>query len=129
MSPCEKLGFLVAVSKRDVDNSSLKRIRSLLLTSRFVTWGQSNVSLVESWSKNIVPFFLGERMSSAINNGLEQLAMRDVTIALTVYHKVTHADGRRRKSAKNTLLSMLEHTQLLPDAKVPFWSKTEFSHL
>ena len=125
MSPGEEFGFLVAVSKRDVDNSTLERVSSLLLTGRFVTWGQSNVSLVKSWGKDVVPFFLGERMTSAINNKLEHLAMRDVATALAVYPKGYPWEWPQRKSAKNTLLFMLEHTQLLPDINNPFWSKTE----
>ena len=36
----------------------------MLLTGSLVTWGQSNASLVESWGKDVVPLFLGERMSS-----------------------------------------------------------------
>lgn len=56
--------MVVAISKRDADDSTSERIGSLLLTGRLVAWSQSNGSLIESWGKDVVPFFLLERMTT-----------------------------------------------------------------
>jgi len=60
LSPGLWLSLVVAVSQGDRDDSSLKTISSHFLTSVFVTWGQSDVSLIETWGKYVVPLFSGE---------------------------------------------------------------------
>ena len=60
LSPGLGLRLVVAVSQGDADDTSSQGISGDFLTSIFVTWGQSDVSLIETWSKYVVPLFSGE---------------------------------------------------------------------
>lgn len=60
LSPGLWLSLVVAVSQGDAHDTSFKTISSHFLTSVFVTWGQSDVSLIETWGKYVVPLFSGE---------------------------------------------------------------------
>ena len=60
LSPGLGLRLVVAVSQGDAHDTPSERISGHLLTSIFVTWGQSDVSLIKTWSKYVVPLFSGE---------------------------------------------------------------------
>ena len=60
LSPGLGLRLVVAVSQGDVENTPSQAISSHFLTSVFVTWGQSDLSLIETWGKYVVPLFSGE---------------------------------------------------------------------
>jgi len=60
LSPGLGLRLVVAVSQGDAYDTPSKTISSHFLTSVFVTWGQSDLSLIETWGKYVVPLFSGE---------------------------------------------------------------------
>lgn len=64
LSPVFGLGRVVAVSKRSSENSISQTVSRVNKTGSLVTWGKRNASLVEAWSKDVVPFFLGKWMGS-----------------------------------------------------------------
>jgi len=64
LSPVFGLGRVVAVSKRSRENSISQTVSRVNKTGSLVTWGKRNASLVEAWSKDVVPFFLGKWMGS-----------------------------------------------------------------
>lgn len=64
LSPCVLFSSIVAISEREGKNTTSQTIGRVCQTSSFVTWGQSNTSLVESRSKHIVPFLSWKWMSS-----------------------------------------------------------------
>ena len=78
------LRLVVAISKRNADDSTSEGIGSVLLTSRLVAWGQSNLSLIESWGKDVVPFLLLEGVTTEKQNAINKLAMRDVARVPTI---------------------------------------------
>jgi hypothetical protein len=67
LSPVLSLLRVVAISKRNREYSILQGIGRVNETGSLVARGQGNVSLVESWGKDVVPLFLGEWMSSIKN--------------------------------------------------------------
>lgn len=56
------IGLWVAVSKGGSEDTTSQTVSRVEKTSRFVTWGQSNLSFLETWGKDVVPLLLGERM-------------------------------------------------------------------
>jgi len=52
--------LVVAVSQGDIENTTSQAISGILLTCTLVTWGQSDLSLIETWGKYVVPLFSGE---------------------------------------------------------------------
>jgi len=70
LSPGLGLSLVVAVSQGDANNTTSKTISSHFLTSVFVTWGQSDVSLIETWGKYVVPLFSGERVNDSLLSAL-----------------------------------------------------------
>ncbi len=67
LSPGLGLRLVVAVSEGDVENTTSKVVRGLLLSCGLVAWGESDGSLIKSWGKDVVPFFLGECVSAIPN--------------------------------------------------------------
>lgn len=67
LSPGLSLSLIVAVSKRDSIDTTFQVVRGLSLTSSLVAWTKSNGSFVESWGKDVVPFFLDEWVSAIYN--------------------------------------------------------------
>ena len=62
--------MVVAVSQGDAYDTPSKTISSHFLTSVFVTWGQSDVSLIETWGKYVVPLFSGEWVGNSLLSAL-----------------------------------------------------------
>ena len=60
LSPVLGIGRVVAVSEGGAENTTSKTISRVDKTSSLVDWGQGDLSLIESWGKDIVPFFFGE---------------------------------------------------------------------
>ena len=59
-SPRLGLGLVVAVSQGSGENTTSEAVSGLLLTGGLVAGGESDASLIEAWSKHVVPFFLEE---------------------------------------------------------------------
>ena len=66
LSPGGGLRLVVAISKRDGENTTSQTVSGVHKTGSLVNWGQGDASFVESWSKNVVPFFLGKWVSTII---------------------------------------------------------------
>ena len=64
LSPVLGIGRVVAVSKGGGKNTTSQTVSRVNKTGSLVTWGKRNASLVEAWSKDVVPFFLGKWMGS-----------------------------------------------------------------
>ena len=64
LSPGVLFSSIVAVSEGEGKNTTSQTIGRVCQTSSFVTWGQSNTSLVEAGSKHVVPFLSWKWMSS-----------------------------------------------------------------
>lgn len=56
------IGLWVAVSKGGGEDTTSQTVSRVEKTCRFVTWGQADLSFLESWGKDVVPLLLGERM-------------------------------------------------------------------
>lgn len=70
LSPGGGLGLIVAISKRDGDDTTSQTVSRVDKTGSLVNWGHSDLSLIKTWSKYVVPFFLGEWMSSLLLSSL-----------------------------------------------------------
>ena len=60
LSPVLGIGRVVAVSKGGGENTTSQTVSRVDETGSLVDWGHGNLSLVESWGKDIVPLFLGK---------------------------------------------------------------------
>lgn len=62
------LGLWVAISKGGGEDTTSQTVSRVEKTCRFVTWGQANLSFLESWGEDVVPLLLGERMVATQKN-------------------------------------------------------------
>lgn len=60
LSPVLGIGRVVAVSKGGGENTTSQTVSRVDETGSLVDWGHGNLSLVKSWGKDVVPFFLSE---------------------------------------------------------------------
>lgn len=60
LSPVLGIGRVVAVSEGGGENTTSQAVSRVDETGSLVDWGHGNLSLVESWGKDIVPLFLGK---------------------------------------------------------------------
>jgi len=56
------IGLWVAISKGGGEDTTSQTVSRVEKTCRFVTWGQADLSFLESWGEDVVPLLLGERM-------------------------------------------------------------------
>jgi len=63
-SPGLGLSGVVAISKRNLEDTTFQTIGSLLLSSSLVARAQSNASFVEAWGEDVVPLLLHEWVST-----------------------------------------------------------------
>ena len=54
------IGDIVAVSESGGENTTSQTVSGVDETGSLVDWGHGNVSLIEAWSKYVVPFLSGE---------------------------------------------------------------------
>ena len=60
LSPVLGIGRGVAISEGGAENTTSQRVGRVYETGSLVNWGHSDASLIEAWSKHIVPFLFGE---------------------------------------------------------------------
>jgi len=66
LSPVVSLSLVVAVGEGSCEDTTSQTISGVHQTGGLIAWSQRDASLVESWSENIVPLFLGEWVSTKI---------------------------------------------------------------
>jgi len=64
LSPGLGSGVGVAISEGCGEDTTSKVVCGIEQSLGFVTWGQSNISLLKAWSKYVVPLFLSEGVSA-----------------------------------------------------------------
>ena len=60
LSPVLGISRVVAVSKGGGENTTSQTVSRVDETGSLVDWGHTDLSLVKSWGKDVVPFFPGE---------------------------------------------------------------------
>jgi len=85
LSPGLCLRLVVAVSQGDIENTTSQAVSGILLTGTLVTWGQSDLSLIETWGKYVVPLFSGEW----VDNSLFSALLFEVSWVFTCSHWIS----------------------------------------
>jgi hypothetical protein len=70
LSPVLGAGSIVDVGESGSENTTSQGVSRVNQTGSLVHWGQGDLSLIESWGKDVVPFLSGEWVA-AINIKLE----------------------------------------------------------